>query len=573
MVLSLAAARPAFAEDRGGPLRLVPQFLEKGFKLIPKRLREFQFPLGFSPVTIKLAPTVNFGSDRHASERNKLLQAQLNEVRRIHKQLKLQTDTLDRFLLAMQGEKLLRKDKYEFKGDKLIVIVADFSSGGSEGREIADEIANHLRTLQKLGIEMDVLVGEVRSGFLIRNEHMARDIGSYLPPAANYAVIWGTLSPKTVGHYRPHITFVQRSSSYDVSGKSHDAGIAHDFSLELESKELPLPTDDANYRRQCFERLIGVTCAAVPACYALHEISRDRTPQLAKLYEFLGPQSEASKQLKQQMDRFTYWTETRRSAGKQHLRSLSQFGHRASLPRTILNIRDGSVMTLITDSKGKEIRFADKQTGKPYVAYMDVLETTNRQFVGFLNDRKPPDKELNVWIKFDPNGNTVFDDIDRKGKTFDVEKPSYADTPVINVSWFGARAYCEWAGKELPNKQEWQAAAAFDPSQIEMHPSGTGFGPQSCNSADARDGQKYYCTGGTFPRDRSRIGCFDMAGNVAEWLADPVTHDLRPVAGGSWLDHDFKYFKNTGLREQNPGIPRRWIGFRGIVRIPVDAAK
>src|SRR5205823_2310179 len=90
----------------------------------------------------------------------------------------------------------------------------------------------------------------------------------------------------------------------------------------------------------------------------------------------------------------------------------------------------------------------------------------------------------------------------------------------------------------------------------------------SCNLALTN----FNVRGGRFPKDRSRIGCYDMAGNVAEWCDDwyDANQNSRTVCGGSFDDEKPDLFTVTSKRSMATGKSKRWIGFRGVVRITVD---
>ena len=224
--------------------------------------------------------------------------------------------------------------------------------------------------------------------------------------------------------------------------------------------------------------------------------------------------------------------------------------------------------------------------------YIDKYEVTNQEFKEFVDAGGYDESAYwtskgwqwrvsNTEYGFDPNnpkprywgtGDTPWESDQYSGS---------ADSPVVGVSWYEAKAYATFRGKNLPTEAQWEFAARQD--RCYKYPWGDDYistfsnhGQRRSPYYDATDGYQYAAPVGMYESGATEEGIYDMAGNVMEWCRNwiapydesstlnpqgPSTGLEKVIRGGSYYgDTDFirAYHRN----KSQPQIRYRDGGFR-----------
>ncbi len=158
--------------------------------------------------------------------------------------------------------------------------------------------------------------------------------------------------------------------------------------------------------------------------------------------------------------------------------------------------------------------------------YLGKQEVTNQEYCIFLNAVKKPLKEVENWVD--------LDDPDCKIKTRGtgfITEAGFEKHPAIEITYYGAQAYCKWAGGRLPTEAEWEYAARGGNKYSPFTYSGSDLVEELAWYRDNRGTRTHFEVG---QKNENALGLLDMSGNVWEWCHD-------------WYD-------KTYYKEQNPEV-------------------
>ncbi|MBI5237628.1 MAG: SUMF1/EgtB/PvdO family nonheme iron enzyme [Deltaproteobacteria bacterium] len=208
------------------------------------------------------------------------------------------------------------------------------------------------------------------------------------------------------------------------------------------------------------------------------------------------------------------------------------------LPQAMVYIPEGEFIMGGDDDPGNGIFAADetpkrKVELKPF--YIDRYEVTNKQYKEFLDAVKR--QGVKGFEHYMDEGIPIPDkwDVDvlsggGMNRTF---FPGEENDPVVDVDWYMANAYCKFYAKGLPTEEQWEKAAKGTDGR--MYPWGNEYKPGWSNNREywekkgaAMDEWKVLPVG-SFPKDASVYGVYDMAGNALEWTANLY----RPYPGSA----------------------------------------
>ncbi len=235
-------------------------------------------------------------------------------------------------------------------------------------------------------------------------------------------------------------------------------------------------------------------------------------------------------------------------------------------PEDMAMIKGGKF--IMGDNKNQSTTPAHEVKLNPFL--IDKFEVSNKKFCEFLNEKGNQIEGEAYW--FNEHRSEQIEKV--KDKYY--PKKGFEKNPIMYISWFGAQAYCKWAGKRLPTEAEWEYAASN--AGKTKYPWGSKWCETCCNWKEngKLDGYIMTCPVDGFINGKNRYDCYNMVGNVFEWVSDwygtykaiseknpkgPDKGSLKVHRGGCYK-YEIKWQNSTARIGGEPQAKFPCVGFR-----------
>lgn len=204
--------------------------------------------------------------------------------------------------------------------------------------------------------------------------------------------------------------------------------------------------------------------------------------------------------------------------------------------------------------------------------YICSTEVTNEQFVTFLNEVGNNFHNEIIWLDYSWKWRQQKCPIVFEDSIYKVIE-GFQNYPVVNVTWYGAMAYCNYKGGRLPTEAEWEYVAQLIFKEI--------YDKNINDYAVFRTDTQYIFQ--PVKSKKSVLGIYDFFGNAEEWCLDwynkqyykkskinnplgPTNGDQKVKRGGNWSDFSNKFSLYT-RKVANPNTHNITTGFRVVIPI------
>lgn len=140
--------------------------------------------------------------------------------------------------------------------------------------------------------------------------------------------------------------------------------------------------------------------------------------------------------------------------------------------------------------------------------FLDIHAVTNADFLAFVKANPQWARSKTPRIFADNNY------LSQWSGDVEIGNENIKNSPVTNISWFAANAYCKWKGKRLPALAEWEYAASTLPEHMK----------KGAKLTTIILGWYDHPTPKILPQVESTykntFGLYDMHGLIWEWVSD-----------------------------------------------------